>query len=342
VTSTDPVRSHEIEAIIHRLFQAWKDRDFEVLSSYYSEESWFRALGSAPDEIYPGGSGYLRVIEAQLREMPAFDYSVVQLEAFQAGDIGWGVGVFDMAWEAMEANEFRMTFVFRLERGIWRIVLSHGSVPVSDEELLGVTLTTTLDELLGSIDSEEMFDLDEGTATLMFTDIEDSTALATEMGDAKWREVIEEHDEFVRSTTEAHGGTVLKMLGDGALVAFTGARTALRCAADLQAGFADQPFDVRIGVHSGDVVHTGDDVIGLTVNKAARVAAAAQGGQVVVSSIVRELVGTSGEFTFGDPFLVELKGIPGVHELVPLTVGEPTRSSPSGAVPGGAGGGLHV
>ncbi len=201
-------------------------------------------------------------------------------------------------------------------------------MPVPDEELIGVTLTKTLDDLLESLGDSALASLrrDEGTATLMFTDIEDSTVLAQEMGDHRWGEVIDDHDEFVEVTVGKHGGSVLKTLGDGALIAFTGARAALRCATDLQEGFASRPFEVRIGIHAGDVVHKGDDVIGVTVNKAARVAAAAGGGQVVMSATVRDLVGSSGEFTFGDPFLVELKGIEGVHELVPLVVDAPDRA----------------
>ncbi len=159
---------------------------------------------------------------------------------------------------------------------------------------------------------------DEGTATLTFTDIVDSTVLAQKMGDRLWTATIEEHNRFVVAVAEKHAGTVIKTLGDGSLIAFTGVRAALRCAVELQAGFAEQPFAVRIGIHAGEVIRTEHDLTGVTVHTAARVTAAARGGQVLVSSIVRQLVGESSEFSFGDPFLAKLKGIEGVHELFPL------------------------
>jgi adenylate cyclase len=149
--------------------------------------------------------------------------------------------------------------------------------------------------------------------------------LAHELGDGPWAAVLAEHDRTIAEEVARHGGRVIKTLGDGALVAFDGARSALRTAVALQHAFADQPVSVRIGIHCGDVIHARDDVIGATVNKAARVTAAAAGGQIVVSSVTRELAGESDEFSYGEPFLAELKGIPGIHELVPLLPGGARR-----------------
>ncbi len=203
---------------------------------------------------------------------------------------------------------------------MWRCVHHHNSVPGASEEVLGVTLTTTLTDLLDSLDADVLAPIGrgEGTATLMFTDIVGSTALAQKMGDGLWTATIEEHNRFILSVVEKHAGTVIKTLGDGALIAFSGVRAALRCALELQAGFAEQPIAVRIGIHAGEVIRTDHDLIGLTVHKAARVAAAAAGGQILVSSIVRQLVGETSEFSFGAPFLADLKGIEGVDKLSPL------------------------
>ncbi len=305
-----------------------------TIRNLYSRSPVLRGIGTSADEFWDAKT-FLPVFEIQLEEIPSFDFSVTHLEAYELGDVAWGTALTDMALTDGATFSMRISMVFVIEDGMWRCVHHHASIPVDNEETLGVALTTTLTDLVDSLDADALVPIGgaEGTATLMFTDIEDSTVLAQEMGDKLWSETIEDHDRFVVATVENHAGTVIKTLGDGALIAFGGARAALRCAGDLQAGFAERPFAVRIGIHAGDLVRTDDDVVGLTVNKAARVAAAAAGGQVMISSIVRELVGGTDEFSFGDPFLVELKGIEGVHELIPLDL-ESNRLDPADAVPG--------
>jgi class 3 adenylate cyclase len=216
-----------------------------------------------------------------------------------------------------ETTQLRHTLVFVLENEIWRCIHAHASVPQDYESSYGVSLTESLEGLLDSLDVGSMAPEDpiEGLSVLMFTDIEDSTVIAHQVGDAAWKALIDDHDLSIATTAEAHSGTVVKTLGDGALLTFGGTRQALRCAVALQALFDDRPFDVRIGVHAGELFHTGGDVLGATVHKAARVAAAASGGQVAVSSIVRQLAGDGTEFSFSDPMVVELKGIEGRHVL---------------------------
>ncbi len=332
---SDPVApspSPEVVAVLRRMAQAFQDRDINTLRNFYSQSPFLRGIGSAADEFWDAKTS-LPILEVQLEEMPAYEFSLDHVEAYELGDVAWGVVIAEFA--LVDGTTFSMRFsgVFVIEDGLWRCVQHHTSIPVDDEELLGVALTTTLTDLVDSLDGDTLVPIGgvEGTATLMFTDIEDSTVLAQEMGDKLWSETIEDHDRFIVAAVAEHAGTVIKTLGDGALIAFGGARAALRCAGDLQAGFAERPFAVRIGIHAGDLVRTEDDVVGLTVNKAARIAAAAAGGQVVISSIVRELVGGTDEFSFGDPFLVELKGIEGVHGLIPLDL-ESGRLDPADAV----------
>jgi adenylate cyclase len=332
---SDPVTpspSPEVVAVIRRMVQANQDRDIDTLRNFYSQSPVFRAIST---DAYPfvDAKTFLRIAEVQWEGMPIFERSLDHVEAYELGDVAWGTVIGDIALADGTTFSMRNSLVFVIEDGLWRCVHIHGSIPVDDEELLGVALTKTLADLVDSLDGDTLAPIGgvEGTETLMFTDIEDSTVLAQEMGDKLWSETIEDHDRFVVAIVEKHGGTVIKTLGDGALVAFGGARAALRCAGDLQAGFAERPFAVRIGIHAGDLVRTEDDVVGLTVNKAARVAAAAAGGQVVISSIVRELVGGTDEFSYRDPFLAELKGIEGVHELIPLDL-ESGRLDPADAV----------
>ena len=115
-----------------------------------------------------------------------------------------------------------------------------------------------------------------------------------------------------------HGGDVVKMLGDGSMLALGSARAAVRAAIEIQQAFHEEAFAVRIGIHTGEVVRTEDDLLGITVNKAARIAATADGGSVMVSSTVRDLVGSLPGVRFGQPKLVALKGLSDTHQIVPL------------------------
>ena len=190
--------------------------------------------------------------------------------------------------------------------------------------MFGFEITVTLDSLLASLDEETAATVlrtaAEGTATIMFTDIEKSTALSQSLGDAAWSELIRSHYETLRRIVEGEGGTVVKTLGDGAMFAFVSARSALRAAIAVQRAVTTDasPLVVRIGLHAGDVVHDEGDYIGLTVNKAARVTAAAAGGEIMVSNVVAELAGDA-EFSYGDPLQAELKGLTGTHQLFPMS-----------------------
>ena len=127
-------------------------------------------------------------------------------------------------------------------------------------------------------------------------------------------------------STEDHGGTVVKNQGDGFMLAFASARRAVACAQAIEAAVADtfrdpgSPIRVRIGLHVGETVHEADDHFGHAVNYAARVASAAEGGEIVVSSLVYGLLAQTGEFTFEPAREVELKGVEGLQLVYPLAV----------------------
>lgn len=158
--------------------------------------------------------------------------------------------------------------------------------------------------------------LASGTITLLFSDIEGSTAHTVRLGDERWAQLLQTHAAIVRSHIARHGGREIKTQGDGFMVAFTSARRAVRCGLDLQRAFADAagkhtdaPLRVRIGIHTGEPVADGADFLGSSVNLAARIAGAAQGGQVLVSPLVRELTLTAGDIEFDKGHRVKLKGI---------------------------------
>ena len=165
----------------------------------------------------------------------------------------------------------------------------------------------------------------DGTVTLLFSDIEGSTAKTEALGDQKWMEVLHEHNAIIREQLVAHGGFEVKSEGDGFMLAFQSARKALQCAIDMQRALdrrneaAELPIRVRMGLHTDEVIKEGDDFFGKHVNLAARVAGQAAGGEILVSSLLKELAGSGGDVEFGEARQVELKGLTGVHEMFPVS-----------------------
>jgi class 3 adenylate cyclase len=156
----------------------------------------------------------------------------------------------------------------------------------------------------------------DGTLTILFTDIEGSATLAERLGDQRWIGVLQTHNALVREQVALHGGTELKAQGDGFLIVFSSARRALLCAIGIQRAMAayrqghpDTPVAIRIGLHTGEVVRAGGDVFGKNVILAARIAAQAQGGEILASSIVKELTDSAGDLGFDGGRDVELKGL---------------------------------
>jgi class 3 adenylate cyclase len=142
-------------------------------------------------------------------------------------------------------------------------------------------------------------------ATIMFTDIVDSTRRASELGDARWRVILGHHDALLRDRVEAAGGRVVKMTGDGSLSVFDGPARAIRCGQAFVGAVGDLGLEVRVGLHTGECGVVENDLVGVAVHIAARVCAAADGAEVLVSRTVRDLVVGSG---------IELRGR-GEHEL---------------------------
>jgi class 3 adenylate cyclase len=172
----------------------------------------------------------------------------------------------------------------------------------------------------------------DGTVTVLFTDIEGSTQLTESLGDAEWIRVLRAHNALIRDQVAAHSGIEVKSQGDGFMLAFASAEDALRCAIEIQRALVEAPSDghrlrVRIGLHTGEPIREEDDFYGKSVILAARIAAEARGGEILVSRLVRELTEGSGLFSFIDPTDVELKGLSGMHSLSAVRW-QSDRSSP--------------
>ena len=149
--------------------------------------------------------------------------------------------------------------------------------------------------------------------TILFTDVEGSTALTQRLGDAKAREVLRAHERIVREALRAHGGSEVKSLGDGFMASFSSGTRALECAIAMQRAFAEhnesaeEPLRVRIGLNAGEPIAEEKDLFGMTVILAARIAAKAAGGEILAANVVRELAAGKG-FLFSDQGEVALRG----------------------------------
>jgi class 3 adenylate cyclase len=150
--------------------------------------------------------------------------------------------------------------------------------------------------------------------TVLFTDIVDSTDRAAQIGDRQWRDLLDRHDQSVRSQIERFRGREVKTLGDGFVATFESPRRAIECASAVRRSLHALDLGVRAGIHTGEVEVRGDDVAGLTVHIASRVSALAAPGEVMVSSTVKDLVvGSSIEFAQRGEH--QLKGVPGTWQL---------------------------
>jgi class 3 adenylate cyclase len=151
-------------------------------------------------------------------------------------------------------------------------------------------------------------------ATLLFTDLVDSTTLAAKLGDTRWRELLSDLFQASRGELERFGGREVDTTGDGMLATFDGPARALHCAAALLRCADRHDVQIRVGVHVGEVELVGKDVRGVAVHAAARVMAAAAPGEILVSDLTRALAGASG-LRFEDRGTHELKGLEGEWHL---------------------------
>ena len=155
---------------------------------------------------------------------------------------------------------------------------------------------------------------DRVLATVLFTDIVDSTRRAAKLGDEQWRDLLQRHDEMARTEIASYQGRFVKHTGDGLLATFDGPTRAVLCATALAARMPQIGLDIRSGLHTGECLRRGDDIGGIAVHIAARIASKAGGKEVLVSNTVKDLVYGSG-ITFEERGAHVLKGVPGEWQL---------------------------
>ncbi|HVL33451.1 MAG TPA: adenylate/guanylate cyclase domain-containing protein [Actinomycetota bacterium] len=219
------------------------------------------------------------------------------------------------------------TLVIHKEGDLW-IRAAHGrylaehiedarylEIPGEDHYVFYGDMQTALGEIRSFVQSvPERDERDRVLATMLFTDIVDSTARASSLGDRRWREQLDKHDAIVREEIARFRGREVKTLGDGFLATFDGTARAVRCGLAIKSALRAIPMHVRVGVHAGEIERRGEDVGGIAVHVAARIASLAGAGELLVSQTVKDLTIGSG-LIFEDHDVHTLKGVPGEWRL---------------------------
>lgn len=168
---------------------------------------------------------------------------------------------------------------------------------------------------------------DDGRVAILFSDIEDSTVLNDQLGDAQWVKILASHNKLVEAAVAIHDGHIIKSQGDGFMIAFGSAVDAVRGALELRAAIETgdrrlrkQPIRVRIGVHVGKAIEKNGDLFGRDVALAARVAGEAVGGEILASDAVQKAVADQPDLHLIEAQTVELKGLSGEHRLWTVAV----------------------
>lgn len=206
-----------------------------------------------------------------------------------------------------------------------RVVIERAlALRLGAQGLSAIDVTTSIDTVISAVENERpdirSFAAPDGTVTILFSDIENSTLMTERLGDERWIEVLRAHNGVFRRHLRTHGGFEVKNQGDGFMLVFPDPRRAVACAAAIQRTLSDEELAesesvrVRMGLHAGEAIREEGDFFGRSVILAARIAAHAQGGEILVSSALKQLADGC-EVSFGAPRALELKGLSGTHEV---------------------------
>jgi len=315
-------RSSEVEAVFRRLLASGLVGDEETVGNLVSDNALVRWITTAENEWWSGHDEVVSLVLARAKETRVVRWEYPRLEGFESGSVGWIAAETVGHRPGDDPFVSRQTAVFQLEAGAWRIVQWHISTAAPNIEVFGYKMPGSLGELVSSLEASDgdLADgIPAGTVTVMFTDIEDSTVLSQEMGDQKWTEIVEDHFAILDQVIKRHRGNVVKRLGDGTMTVFESARAAIDAAIEIQLAVSSTDLRVRIGVHTGDSLRRDGDYYGVAVNKAARIAGIAGGGEIMVSAVTAELSGGQG-ISFGPARPVSLKGLGGTHHILTVDI----------------------
>ena len=306
--------SPELVAVVRRWHLAVQNKDRPVLENMLSSSEHLRYQGSADEESW-SGAVFRDGFADHVREIPDFDWDEHSLEAFECGGVGWAHSQATLTF-ASNGNSalHRFTFVLHLESGVWKMVQMHVSNPMSNMDKIGIE-HEALNALVAAARHGFRQDQSEGTASVMFTDIADSSELTRQMGDHKWTEIISRHLDRAEQVIVTNRGRLVKSLGDGTMSIFPSVQDAVQAAMALQQDNelvdAAVPLGLRVGIHTGEVVQRDEDFFGTVVNKAARVTDVSGPNEIHVSDVTRLMLNADTGLQFSAPKPVLLKGFGG-------------------------------
>lgn len=312
--------SPELLAVSRRWYQSLKTRNTEALRDYLSAAEELRFIGTGEGEFWNGpavrdgvGDFFKGIPKPEIWEE-------LEAEAFENGETGWSSFVHSVRFAGFsEASIYRTTLVFELDGAGWKIILRHASVPTPNIDIVGKDQMAIQHLVDTARDDGPSLKQTEGLASVLFTDLEGSTALAATLGDEQWSKLVTDHFRVVERIVQAHRGQFVKSLGDGTLSSFPSAQEALKAAIEMQQAVASTRLEprlgLRIGIHTGDVIQARGDFFGTVVNKAARITTASAVGKILVSDATRAMVGGTVEFCFADTVSVPFKGLEGQHVI---------------------------
>jgi class 3 adenylate cyclase len=313
----------ELEAFARDVIEIFMTQNAEQFLDSFSKQPGTLCIGTEYDEWWRGRDVISAAFSVQLDEMSPFTIAIDEVEGWQEGTIGWASfrGSIDVA--DGDSSQVRGTLVWRKEGPYWKIVTFHFSGTKSNEEILGRSLTTAFDELIELVHDEPpplAAASADGSVTIVFTDIEGSTAFVESLGEEDWSSMLAWHDLVTTGQTKTFGGIVVKGLGDGFMLAFPSPGAATACVIAMQhaldPGWEGVPVPVRIGLHCGNAREESGDLFGRTVIIAARIASAAAGREILISQDVQQAL--SGAFPLGEPETLRLKGLSGTYTLFPV------------------------
>jgi class 3 adenylate cyclase/ketosteroid isomerase-like protein len=315
-------------AIPYKFAEAYARRDLQAVLALFAHDRDVVFIGTGRDERRVGIAEIREQIKRNLDQSRALFFRFDWVRASAAGPVAWvaAEGVMQAELAKVEIDiPVRFTGVLEVVHGEWVLVQAHLSMPAAGQEA-GESFPSSLQVLAQAV-QEERPDLEtrrgpDGTVTLLFTDIEDSTQLNERLGDLRWMELLRIHNQIVRAQSARHGGYEVKSYGDGFMFAFTSGREAILCAIDLQRSIQqhneenpDLQFRVRCGLHAGEMVKEADDFFGRNVVLAARIADWAPPGTIWVSALLKALTESSGDIKFGRGRSLALKGLSGTQRI---------------------------
>lgn len=310
-------RSPEILSICRRWFDAVQQSRGTEVQNILTDEDHMLFIGTGEDELWSGTAvragiaDFFGSIPTIIKQEELFG------EAYENGRVGWACFAHNvvLAHQPDKAFPVRNTLIFALEDSFWRMVHRHGSVPLPNEDLVGSKQTAIADLVAAAADGFSI-DQQDGLASIMFTDIVNSSGLVSVMGDRLWTSVVSQHFDQIRAIVEEANGQFVKSLGDGTLSSFPKPELALDAARRVQKNIersGGPAISVRVGIHSGSVVRKDDDFFGAVVNKAARITAIAAPNEIWVSDATSEQISAKTHYHFVEAGNFELEGFEGEH-----------------------------